>query len=93
MQGFPFIKPTFLKVGGSVWEFKIVPKRLREEIKNDIEKQRKKRDENKSLKGDKKSSKKLCHRLARQQGFYDEKERRAVWSAEAPRSAPLRAVR
>ena len=26
-------------MGGSVWEFKIDPKRLREEIKNDIEKQ------------------------------------------------------
>ena len=52
-------KSTCLKVGGSVWELKIDPKRLREEIKTDIEKQRKNRDENKSLKGDKKSSKKL----------------------------------
>ena len=30
-------------VGGSVWELKIDPKRLREEIKNDIEKRRKKK--------------------------------------------------
>ena len=63
-----YIKPTFLRVGGSVWEFKIDPKRFREEIKNDIEKRRKKRDENKSLKGGKKSFKKLWHRLAQQQG-------------------------
>ena len=27
-----------MRVGGSVWELKIDPKRLREEIKNDIEK-------------------------------------------------------
>ena len=40
---------------GSAWEFKFDPKRLREEMKNDIEKQRK-NDENKSLKGDKESS-------------------------------------
>ena len=32
-------------VGGSVWELKIDPKRLREEIKNDIEKRRKKKNE------------------------------------------------
>ena len=31
-------------VGGSVWELKIDPKRLREEIKNDIEKRRKKKN-------------------------------------------------
>ena len=31
------IKSTFLRVGGSVYEFKIDPKRLREEIKNDID--------------------------------------------------------
>ena len=48
-----------MRVGGSVWELKIDPKRLREEIKHDIEQLRKKKDENKSLKGDKKSSKKL----------------------------------
>ena len=48
-----------LRVGGSLWELNIDPKRLRKEIKNDIEKQRKRRDENKSFKGDKKSSKKL----------------------------------
>ena len=55
----PLIKSIFLRVGRSVWELKFDPKRLREEIKNDIEKRRKKRDEQKSLKGDKKSSKKL----------------------------------
>ena len=32
----------FLRVGGSVWEFKIDPKRFREEIKNDIEKEERK---------------------------------------------------
>ena len=31
-------------MGGSVWELKIDPKRLREEIKNDIEKIRKKKN-------------------------------------------------
>ena len=31
------IKSTFLRVGGSVYEFKIDPKRLREEIKYDID--------------------------------------------------------
>ena len=77
-----------MKVGRPVWEFKIDPKRLREEIKNDIEKRRKKRDEHKSINGDKKSSKKLCHRLGRQQEFYEERERRAVWSPEAPREPP-----
>ena len=30
-------------MGGSVWELKIDPKRLREEIKNDIERRRKKK--------------------------------------------------
>ena len=49
----------FLRVGGSVSEIKIDPKRLREEIKNDIEKIRKKRGEHKSIKSDKKSFKKL----------------------------------
>ena len=43
----PTIKSTFLRVGGSVWELRIDPKRLREEIKSDIEKRRKKRDETK----------------------------------------------
>ena len=46
-------------VGGSVYEFKIDPKRLREEIKNDIEKERTKRNEQKSIRNDKKMSKKL----------------------------------
>ena len=47
----------FLTVGGSVLEFKIEPKRLREGRKNDIEKSRKKRDEQKNIKSDKKSFK------------------------------------
>ena len=61
-----------MKVGGPVWELKIDPKRLREEIKNVIEKRRKKRDEKKSIKSDKKSSKKLWHRLTRQKGKGEE---------------------
>ena len=48
-----------MRVGGSVWELNIDPKRLREEIKNDIEKRRKKRYEQKTINNDKKSSKKL----------------------------------
>ena len=48
-----------MRVGGSVWEFKIDPKRLREEIKNDIEIRRQKIDEKKTIKNDKKSIKKL----------------------------------
>ena len=48
-----------MRVGGSVREFKINPKRLREEIKNDIQKIRKQRDDKKSIKSDKKSFKKL----------------------------------
>ena len=36
----PNIKPTCLKVGGSVWELKIDPKRLRKGIKNDTERRR-----------------------------------------------------
>ena len=48
-----------LKVGGSARELKIDAKRPREKIKNDIEKRTTKRDENKSIKNDKKSSKKL----------------------------------
>ena len=39
------INSTFLMVGGSVWELKIVPKRLRGEIKNDSEKKGKKKNE------------------------------------------------
>ena len=49
----PFIKSTFVRVGGSVWELKIDRKRLREEIKNDIEKRRKKKYFKKSIKSDK----------------------------------------
>ena len=48
-----------MRVGGSVWELKIDPKRLREEIKNDIEKQRKKRDEHKNFKGEQKTAPEL----------------------------------
>ena len=63
-----------MRVGGSAWELKIDPKRLREEIKNDIERRRQKIDEKKSIENDKKSFKKLCHRLARQRGFCGEKK-------------------
>ncbi len=42
-----------------VWELKIDPKRLRKEIKNEIEKRRTKRNEKKSINNDKKSSTKL----------------------------------
>ena len=45
-------------MGGSVWELKIDPKRLREEIKNDIEKRRKKINEKNNIKSDKKRSNK-----------------------------------
>ena len=62
-------------VGGSVWELKIDPKRFQEEIKNDIEKRRQKRDEQKIIKNDIKSFKKLCHRLAWQRQFCAGKER------------------
>ena len=55
----PIVKATFSRVGGSVWELKIDPKRLREEIKNDIERRRKKRSEKKTIENDKKSFKKL----------------------------------
>ena len=48
-----------MRVGGSAWELKIDPKRLRKKIKNDIEKRRTKRGEKKSIKNDKKSSKNL----------------------------------
>ena len=48
-----------MRVGGSIWELKIDPKRLRKEIKNDIEKRRKKRDEKKSIKSDKESFEKF----------------------------------
>ena len=40
-------------VGGSVWELKIDPKRLREEIKNDIEKKERKTKNKKNIKSDK----------------------------------------
>ena len=46
-------------MGRSVWEFNIDPKRLREEIKNGIALRRKKRDEKKSIKSDKKNSKRF----------------------------------
>ena len=46
------IKSTFLKVGESVWELKIHPKKLREKIKNDIEKKKEKRRK-KSINSDK----------------------------------------
>ena len=36
---------TFLKVGGAVWELKIDPKKLREEVQNDIEKTTRTRNE------------------------------------------------
>ena len=48
-----------LRVGGSAWELKIDPKRLRKKEKNDIEKITKKRDENKRINSEKNSSKKL----------------------------------
>ena len=77
-----------MRVGRSVWEFKIDPKRFREEIKKTSKKEKKKRDENKSIDNQKKSHKKLCHRLGRQQGFCREEEGRTVWSPEAPREPP-----
>ena len=46
------IKSSFLMVGGSVWELKIDPKRLRGEIKNDIEKKRQSKNK-KNIKSDK----------------------------------------
>ena len=49
----------FLRVGGSAWELKIDPKRLRKKIKNAIEKRRTKRDGKKSIKSDKKRFKQL----------------------------------
>ena len=81
-----------LRVGRSAWELKIDPKRLREEIKNVIEKRRKKRHEKKSINSNKKRLKKLWHRLAREQGEAREKVGRAVWSPEAPRSAHTRGL-
>ena len=86
---FPKGESRFLRVGWSAWELKIDPKRLRKKIKTTSKKRITKRGEKKSIKNDKKSSNKLCHRLTRQQL----KGSRAVWSAAAPRSAPLRAVR
>ena len=55
----PAGKSRFLRVGGSAWELNIDPKRLRKKRNNDIEKRRTKRGEKKSIKNDKKSSKKL----------------------------------
>ena len=52
-------KSRFLRVGGSIWEFKIDLKRLRKEIKNDIERRRQKLDEKKTINNAKKSFKKL----------------------------------
>ena len=46
----------FLRIGGSVWELKIDPKRSRKKIKNDIEKRRKKNSDKKSIKSAKKSA-------------------------------------
>ena len=82
----------FLRVGGSVWDVKIDPKRLRKEIKNIIEKRRTKIGDKKSIKDHKKRLKKLCHRLIRQRWCCDKRVRRAVWSAEAPRSAHTRGL-
>jgi len=48
-----------LRVGRSAWELKIDPKRLRKEIKNDIERTRYKIDKKKTIKSDKKIFKKL----------------------------------
>ena len=53
------LESRFLRFGGSSWRSKIDPKRLREKIKNDIEKRSTKRDENKNIKNDKKSFKKV----------------------------------
>ena len=83
------VSPSFLKVGWSVWEFKIDPKRLREEIKNDVEKRRKKINEKRPSRATKGGSKSFAtvwpgNRVS---------AGRAVWSPEAPRSAPIRAVR
>ena len=47
-----------MRVGGSVWELKIDPKRLREEIKHDIENKRTKRREEKGIKNDQNDYKK-----------------------------------
>ena len=78
------ITSAFLRVGGTVWEFKIHPKRLREEIKNDIEKRRKKKDKKRASRATRRASKNydgLCP-------FKAEKETGAVWSPGAPRRAP-----
>ena len=52
-------KSRFLRVGGSAWELKIDPKKFREERKHDLEKRLKKKGEEKTIKNDKKSFKKL----------------------------------
>ena len=44
-------------MGGSVWELKIDPKRLREEIKNDIERRRKKKDKKRASRATRRASK------------------------------------
>ena len=46
-HGFPVVKFRFLKFGGSVWEFKIVPKRLQERIRNEFEEDQARRSEKK----------------------------------------------
>ena len=48
-----------MRVGGSAWELKIDPRRLRKKRNNDIEKRRTKIDEEKNIENDKKGSKKL----------------------------------
>ena len=55
----PFVKSTFSRVGGSVWELKIDPKRPRKKINNDIENRRTKIGDKKSIKDHKKRLKKL----------------------------------
>ena len=53
---FAFINSRFLKVGGSVWEFKIVPERLQERIRNDFEEYQARRSEKKDNKNDNKAT-------------------------------------
>ena len=75
-----------MRVGGSVWELKIDPKRLREEIKTTSKKEEK--YENKSIKSDKNSSKSYETHLH----FNTEKETGTVWSPGAPREPHARAL-
>ena len=42
-----------MSVGESVWKLKIDPKRLRDEIKNDIERRRKNKDEKRASRASK----------------------------------------